>query len=110
MENQLSNIADNIINDEDLNELNPIAVKSVAEITKTLQDAGVSPSIQRIKILQFIFANEVHSSVEKIYHELVTEIPTLFNNIFAYLAFIIGLEILMRLIYMMASGGDAEEN
>jgi len=65
------------INNEIQFESNPKVTKSVAEITKILQDAGVSPSIQRIKILQFIFANVVHSSVEKIYHELVTEIPTL---------------------------------
>ncbi|MCF6270420.1 MAG: transcriptional repressor [Melioribacteraceae bacterium] len=50
---------------------------SVAEITKLLQEAGVSPSIQRIKILQFISVNEKHSSVDKIYQDLVSEIPTL---------------------------------
>ena len=71
-----------VITDKIFNNETPIVneqkvVKHVSEITKILQDAGVSPSIQRIKILQFISANEVHSSVDKIYHELVTEIPTL---------------------------------
>ncbi len=42
-----------------------------------LQEKGVSPSIQRIKIMQFIFDNEHHSSVDSIYQELIHEIPTL---------------------------------
>jgi len=42
-----------------------------------LQEKGVSPSIQRIKILQFIFDNKHHSSVDSIYQELIHEIPTL---------------------------------
>ncbi len=50
---------------------------SVAEITKILQEAQISPSIQRIKILQFISINKKHSSVDKIYQDLVSEIPTL---------------------------------
>ena len=37
----------------------------------------MSPSIQRIKILQFIFDNKHHSSVDSIYQELIHEIPTL---------------------------------
>jgi len=72
----LSVITEKIFNNTQLVS-EPKAIKSVSEITKILQDSGVSPSIQRIKILQFISTNEVHSSVEKIYHELVTEIPTL---------------------------------
>lgn len=42
-----------------------------------LQEKGVSPSIQRIKIMQFILDNEHHSSVDSIYQELIHEIPTL---------------------------------
>lgn len=50
---------------------------SIENITKLLQDKGVSPSIQRIKILQFILNNVHHSSVDAIYQELIHEIPTL---------------------------------
>lgn len=52
--------------------------KSIIEnISKMLQEKGVSPSIQRIKIMQFILDNEHHSSVDSIYQELIHEIPTL---------------------------------
>ncbi len=52
--------------------------KSIIEnISKMLQEKGVSPSIQRIKIMQFIVDNEHHSSVDSIYQELIHEIPTL---------------------------------
>lgn len=50
---------------------------TVENISKSLQDKGVSPSIQRIKILQFILDNEHHSSVDSIYQNLIFEIPTL---------------------------------
>jgi Fur family peroxide stress response transcriptional regulator len=50
---------------------------TVENISKSLQDKGVSPSIQRIKILQFILENEHHSSVDSIYQNLIFEIPTL---------------------------------
>ena len=46
-------------------------------ISRKLQEKGVSPSIQRIKILQFILDNKEHSSADSIYQELVHEIPTL---------------------------------
>ena len=42
-----------------------------------LHDKDVSPSIQRIKISQFILNNLHHSSVDAIYQELIHEIPTL---------------------------------
>lgn len=50
---------------------------TIENITKSLQDKGVSPSIQRIKILQFISDNKHHSSVDAIYQSLIHEIPTL---------------------------------
>lgn len=50
---------------------------TVENISKSLQDNGVSPSIQRIKILQFILNNDHHSSVDSIYQNLISEIPTL---------------------------------
>ena len=49
----------------------------IENISKMLQEKNVSPSIQRIKILQFIFDNKNHSSVDSIYQELIHEIPTL---------------------------------
>ncbi len=54
-----------------------MSVNTVENISKLLQDKGVSPSIQRIKILQFILDNEHHSSVDGIYQKLISEIPTL---------------------------------
>lgn len=49
----------------------------IENISKKLQEKGVSPSIQRIKIMQFIVDNKHHSSVDSIYQELIHEIPTL---------------------------------
>jgi Fur family peroxide stress response transcriptional regulator len=49
----------------------------IENISKLLQEKGVSPSIQRIKILHYIIENEHHSSVDLIYKELIHEIPTL---------------------------------
>jgi Fe2+ or Zn2+ uptake regulation protein len=49
----------------------------IEDISKILQEKGVSPSIQRIKILQFILDSEHHCSADLIYQELVHEIPTL---------------------------------
>lgn len=50
---------------------------SLSKVTTLLQESGVSPSIQRIKILKFIMDNVNHSSVDSIYQELIHEIPTL---------------------------------
>ncbi len=65
--------------------LNPILARKnykmslnrVENISKMLSEKGVSPSIQRIKILQFILDNKHHSSVDIIYQKLLHEIPTL---------------------------------
>ena len=54
-----------------------MTISIIENISKMLQEKGVSPSIQRIKILQFIFDNKHHSSVDSIYQELIHEIPTL---------------------------------
>ncbi|MDA3859958.1 MAG: Fur family transcriptional regulator [Melioribacteraceae bacterium] len=50
---------------------------TIENISKILHKKGVSPSIQRIKIMQFILNNEHHSSVDSIYQKLIHEIPTL---------------------------------
>lgn len=54
-----------------------MSLSTIENISKTLHEKGVSPSIQRIKIMQFILNNEHHSSVDSIYKELLHEIPTL---------------------------------
>lgn len=50
---------------------------TIENISKMLHEKGVSPSIQRIKIMQFILNNDQHSSVDAIYQALIHEIPTL---------------------------------
>ncbi len=54
-----------------------MSLNKVENISQMLQEKGVSPSIQRIKILQFILDNKYHSSVDIIYQKLIHEIPTL---------------------------------
>jgi len=49
----------------------------IENIPAMLQNKGISPSIQRIKIFEVILKNRVHSSADYIYRELVHEIPTL---------------------------------
>lgn len=46
-------------------------------LTQILRAKGVSSSYQRIKILQYLINNRIHPSVEKIYNDLVGDIPTL---------------------------------
>ncbi|MBU0474527.1 MAG: transcriptional repressor [Bacteroidetes bacterium] len=67
-----------IVNNQNISEINEESIPiSVSKVSKILQDSGVSPSIQRIKILQFISNDTKHSSVDRIYSELMSEIPTL---------------------------------
>lgn len=47
------------------------------DIPKYLSDHGVKPSYQRIKILDFFVNNKIHPTVNDIYEEIITEIPTL---------------------------------
>lgn len=54
-----------------------MSLNKVENISQMLHEKGVSPSIQRIKILQFILDNKYHSSVDVIYQKLIHEIPTL---------------------------------
>lgn len=42
-----------------------------------LKDKGISPSQQRIKILDFLIKNRTHPSVDDIYNSLIGDIPTL---------------------------------
>lgn len=42
-----------------------------------LLEHGIKPSYQRIKVLEYLTENKNHPTVERIYSELVHEIPTL---------------------------------
>lgn len=49
----------------------------INEIEKRLKNNNVKPSYQRIKILEYLLKNKNHPTVDMIYQELVTQIPTL---------------------------------
>lgn len=42
-----------------------------------LKNNGIKPSIQRIKIFQYLLENHIHPTVDDIFQNLSTEIPTL---------------------------------
>lgn len=44
---------------------------------KVLQDVGITPSIQRIKILAYLDNNRIHPSADTIYRALKQDMPTL---------------------------------
>ncbi|MFO7890501.1 MAG: transcriptional repressor [bacterium] len=44
---------------------------------KVLQEAGVTPSMQRIKILEYLNNNRIHPSADTIYQALKKDMPTL---------------------------------
>ncbi len=46
-------------------------------ILRLLEEKGISPSFQRIKILEYLFLNRTHPSVEDIYKDLSSELLTL---------------------------------
>lgn len=46
-------------------------------ISEYLQDHGIKPSLQRIKIYEYLIKNKNHPTVDKIYNDLKDEIPTL---------------------------------
>ena len=46
-------------------------------IVKILRDKGISPSVQRVSILNYLRAHNTHPTVEEIYRDLSKEIPTL---------------------------------
>jgi len=52
-------------------------IQNVEEIKKTLRSKGLKPTIQRIKIYQYMIEHRTHPDVEKIYNDLVKEIPTI---------------------------------
>lgn len=50
---------------------------TLEHITKELSEHRISPSHQRIKILQYLYAEPCHPTVDHIFHHLHKEIPTL---------------------------------
>ena len=47
------------------------------DITTELVNKNLRPSIQRIKILEYLIKNQCHPTVEQIFKDLQSEIPTL---------------------------------
>ncbi len=47
------------------------------ELKDLLIKKGISPSIQRLKTLEYLYENRIHPSVDMIYDKLKNEIPTL---------------------------------
>jgi Fe2+ or Zn2+ uptake regulation protein len=52
-------------------------VLKIENIEKHLRDAGIKPSIQRLKIFDFIIKSMDHPTVDNIFNALSPEIPTL---------------------------------
>ncbi len=51
--------------------------KDVHEIKQYLSSKGINPSLQRIKIYQYLLKHRTHPTVDDIHAALVNEIPTL---------------------------------
>lgn len=51
--------------------------KKIANLADSLIKNNIKPSLQRIKILQYLVDNKSHPTVDEIYQEVVKEIPTL---------------------------------
>ena len=49
----------------------------MVDFVKILNEHGVAPSIQTIKILQYLIDYRTHPTADMIYQELIKEIPTL---------------------------------
>lgn len=50
---------------------------SIALLEKFLKEKGVKPSFHRLKILEYLYRENCHYNVDKIYREIIKEIPTL---------------------------------
>ena len=48
-----------------------------SRLQKALEEKGIRPSYQRLKILEYLVASKEHPSVMMVYRSLSTEIPTL---------------------------------
>lgn len=50
---------------------------TIKELTEILKEKNVKPSLQRLKILEFLFRTNNHPTVDEIYSALIKDIPTL---------------------------------
>lgn len=51
--------------------------QKIADLTKILTENNIKPSYQRIKIMEYLVKKRNHPAVDKIFNDLVKEIPTL---------------------------------
>lgn len=51
--------------------------QNIKELTSLLKEKNVKPSLQRLKILEYLINSEDHPTVDIIFQDLNTEIPTL---------------------------------
>lgn len=51
--------------------------KKIESLTKKLIENNIKPSYQRIKILEYLTTKRNHPAVDKIFNDLIKEIPTL---------------------------------
>ncbi len=49
----------------------------IEKVDVYLKEHGIKPSYQRIKVFDYLLKNRNHPTVDKIYKELISEIPTL---------------------------------
>ncbi|MDW7739148.1 MAG: Fur family transcriptional regulator [Bacillota bacterium] len=47
------------------------------DLSNTLKDKNIRPSIQRIKIFEYLIKNSCHPTVDQIFKDLQSEIPTI---------------------------------
>ena len=51
--------------------------QKIDNLVKTLVEKNIKPSYQRIKILEYLITKRNHPTVDKIFNDLIKEIPTL---------------------------------
>ena len=51
--------------------------QKIENLAKTLNEKDIKPSYQRIKILEYLIIKRSHPTVDKIFNDLLKEIPTL---------------------------------
>jgi len=51
--------------------------EKIQNISSFLKEHGIKPSVQRLKIYQYLINNSIHPTVDTIYSALIKEIPTL---------------------------------
>ncbi len=51
--------------------------KTIEDVKRYLDERGINPSYQRLKIYEWLLNNRTHPTVESIYKALLKEIPTL---------------------------------